>query len=138
MEQKAKQFRKRNAILAGLRQTKSHPSAEALYAMLKPEIPDLSIGTVYRNLNLFKEQGLIISVGTVNGVERFDGNASPHVHFVCTDCGSVLDLEEMVLPPSLTQAAERCCGGQIDACQLTFSGLCRNCINQEKERGELA
>ena len=70
MERTAKHFRKRDAILTCLRQTTVHPSAEWIYAKLKPEIPDLSLGTVYRNLALFKQQGLITSLGTVNGVER--------------------------------------------------------------------
>ena len=76
MEHAPKQFRKRNAILAGLRQSKAHPSAEELFTALKSQIPDLSMGTVYRNLNLFKQQGLAISVATVSGVERFDGNTA--------------------------------------------------------------
>ena len=72
MERTAKHFRKRDAILSCLRQTTEHPSADWVYAKLKPEIPDLALGTVYRNLTLFKDQGLITSLGTVGGVERFD------------------------------------------------------------------
>ena len=79
-----KQFRKRNAILACLRGTTCHPSAEKLYQMLQQEHPDISLATVYRNLALFKSQGLIASVATVDGVERFDGNIEPHVHFICS------------------------------------------------------
>ena len=74
MNPPVKQFRKRNAILAYLKETKEHPSAEMVFTHLKPEIPDLSLGTVYRNLTKFREQGDIISLGAVNGVERFDGN----------------------------------------------------------------
>ena len=127
MERTAKHFRKRDAILACLRQTTVHPSAEWVYAQLKPEIPDLSLGTVYRNLALFKEQGLITSLGTVKGVERFDGNTAPHVHYVCTGCGKVLDLEGMSVPESLSAAAARCAGCQVSGCQLTFTGTCENC-----------
>ena len=64
MERTAKHFRKRDAILTCLRQTTVHPSADWVYARLKPEYPDLSLGTVYRNLALFKEQGKILSLGT--------------------------------------------------------------------------
>ena len=56
------------------------------------------MGTVYRNLSLFKQQGLAISVATVKGVERFDGNTDPHVHFICNDCGAVIDLMDMDVP----------------------------------------
>ena len=126
-----KQFRKRNAILDYLRNTDVHPSAEMVYNHLKPEIPDLSSGTVYRNLSMFKDKGEIISIGTVGGVERFDGNAAPHVHFVCTDCESVTDLPKIAVPEVLNQEVNAQTGGQINMCQLTFVGQCKNCIGGE-------
>ena len=128
MEPGSKRFRKRDAILDYLRHTTEHPSAETVYAALKAEIPDLSLGTVYRNLNLFKEQGLAITVGTVKGVERFDGNVNPHVHFFCTDCGAVLDLPKMDVPQQLVSTAAGQIGGTVEQCQMTFTGLCRDCV----------
>ena len=133
MEQKTKHFRKRDAILTCLRETKVHPSADWVYAQLKPEIPDLSLGTVYRNLSLFKEQGLIQSLGTVKGVERFDGDTHSHVHFICTDCGCVQDIEGMPQLPSLRASAEHDLGSQIAGCQITFTGRCRDCMEINKE-----
>ena len=130
MEATSKHFRKRDAILACLRSTKVHPSAEWVFAQLKPSIPDLSLGTVYRNLALFRQQGQIISVGTVNGVERYDGNPRPHVHFICTDCSAVLDLDEMTVPDSLVHKAAGSTGGAVRECHLTFTGSCENCINK--------
>ena len=132
-----KHFRKRDAILDYLRQSKAHPSAETIYTDLKPQIPDLAMGTVYRNLTHFKQQGLVSSVATVSGVERFDGNTAPHVHFICTDCDAVIDLHEMEVPESLSSAAERCCGGQVSGCQLSFTGVCRTCTIIKKS-GESA
>ena len=127
MEQTEKHFRKRSAILSCLRATKSHPSAEWIFRQLKPEIPDLSLATVYRNLTLFRQQGLIASIGTVNGVERFDGNTKPHVHFVCSQCGRVDDLPAVQVPDSLKDQACRDTGAEISACQLTFHGVCGCC-----------
>ena len=127
METSQKQFRKRNAILAYLQSVTNHPSAEMVFTHLKQEIPDLSMGTVYRNLNLFKNQGLAVSVATVKGVERFDGNTDPHVHFICSDCDAVIDLMEMEIPQALRSAAESCSGGQVADCHLTFTGLCKEC-----------
>ncbi len=138
MTQPKKHFRKRDAILTCLQESKSHPSAEAIYTRLKPVIPDLSLGTVYRNLNLFKQQGLAISVATVSGVERFDGDTHPHVHFLCNGCDAVIDLETMAVPESLKEAARQSSGGQIDACSLSFTGLCRECLNDHKKSGESA
>ena len=131
-----KHFRKRDAILSYLQGTTSHPSAEMVFAGLKPQIPDLSLGTVYRNLSLFKQQGLVSSVATVNGVERFDGNTDPHVHFICNDCDAVIDLMEMQIPPALHNAAESCCGGQVSDCQLSFTGQCRSCLEKNEKGGE--
>ena len=127
-----KHFRKRDAILTCLRQTTVHPSAEWIFTQLKPEIPDLSMGTVYRNLTLFKEQGVIASVGTVKGVERFDGNTDPHVHFLCTQCGAVVDLTGLAVPEELNKAAATETGGQVGTCQLTFTGICMECLNNSE------
>ena len=131
MELSTKQFRKRNAILECLKNTQAHPSAETLFQMLQQEHPDISLATVYRNLTLFKNQGLIQSLGTVNGIERFDGNTEPHVHFVCGSCNSVLDLPELDPPESLCSAAAKATGGQVTGCQLIFTGTCQDCLNQE-------
>ena len=133
METTTKQFRKRNAILAYLRQTKEHPSAEMVFNHLKPEYPDLSLGTVYRNLAMFKEKGEIMSVGTVNGVERFDGNTMPHVHFVCTGCSAVTDLPQIAVPEELNNRVTQETGGVIDTCQLTFVGICQTCKEGKQE-----
>lgn len=122
-----KHFRKRSAILACLRSTTTHPSAEWVYEQVKQEIPDISLATVYRNLALFKSQGLIQSVATVNGVERFDSNVAPHVHFLCTGCDKILDLPQLEIPAALCREAARQSGSVIESCQLSFTGLCPDC-----------
>ena len=127
MESSGKQFRKRNAILDFLRHSDQHPSAETIYAQLKPEIPDLSLGTVYRNLNLFKQQGLIRSLGSVNGVERFDGIVVPHVHFICSRCGRICDVKQIHVPEQLCQTAAAEVHASVDQCMLTFFGVCDDC-----------
>lgn len=126
-----KQFRKRNAILSYLQATNEHPSAEMVYMGLKESCPDLSLATVYRNIALFRNQGLIQSVGTVKGIERFDGNTAPHVHFICNECGSVLDLPEVEAPAQLTQAVENGTGGKVNMYSLSFTGTCKNCLKNK-------
>ena len=127
MESRSKHFRKRDAILEYMRQTDAHPSAETVHAGLKATIPYLSLGTVYRNLSLFKQQGMIQSLGSVQGVERFDGNVEPHVHFICTGCGKIQDLHEMQVPQDLSDQAANLANARIRMCQLTFSGECEDC-----------
>lgn len=131
MEPKTKQFRKRNAILACLQSTRAHPSAEMLHEMLSQEHPDISLATVYRNLSLFKEQGTIQSLGMVDGIERFDGNTTPHVHFICNCCSAVIDLPEIAVPDQLRSVVEQTTGGKVSECQLSFSGTCKTCCEQE-------
>lgn len=128
MEEKGKQFRKRNAILTCLRASHEHPSAEMIHSDLRQEHPDISLATIYRNLAMFKSQGIIASLGTVAGVERFDGNTEPHVHFICTQCARVQDLPGVVAPQTLCAAAAKDAGGEVSACQLTFTGTCSNCL----------
>ena len=122
----AKQFKKRNAILQCLRSTDAHPSAEMVHQMLRESYPDISLATVYRNLNLFKEQGLISSVCSVHGTERFDAETTPHVHFVCDCCDRVLDLAQITIPEALTHQVDDT-GCRVSGCSLTFTGLCREC-----------
>ena len=132
MEQKTKQFRKRNAILSCLRSTDVHPSAETLHEMLRPEYPDISLATVYRNLALFKQQGIIQSLGTVGGIERFDGNIDPHVHFICSSCHAVTDLPQISVPDQLRSIVENATGGIVGDCQLSFAGTCQSCCRKEQ------
>ena len=135
MEVSTKHFRKRDAILQYLQSVTDHPSAEKVFTQLKAQIPDLSMGTVYRNLNLFKQQGLAVSVATVKGVERFDGNTGPHVHFICQECDAVIDLMDMEIPESLKSVAEHSSGGQIAECQLCFTGICQDCLEKHSVGG---
>ena len=127
MEGSTKQFRKRNAILEVLRETDSHPSAEMVHEMLQKEHPDISLATVYRNLAWFKAQGMIQSVATVRGIERFDANTDSHVHFICSDCDAVLDLHQIEVPRELNSSVEKSSGCQVQGCQLTFVGRCGSC-----------
>ena len=130
----AKQFKKRNAILECLRQTDVHPSAETLYQMLQKEHPDISLATVYRNLARFKNEGVITSLGSVNGIERFDAITEPHVHFICTCCSKVVDLPQMEAPESLCSQVSGETGAQVNGCQLVFTGICRECREKQQAK----
>lgn len=120
--------RKRQAILGVLQATDTHPTAEWVYQALKPSYPNLSLGTVYRNLTRFREDGLIVSVGVVGGQERFDADLHPHGHFVCKRCGAVLDLAEPM--PLGAEDAESVAppGAQVESFELLLRGICPNCL----------
>ena len=120
--------KKRDAILECVRSTDAHPTAEWVFAQLKPQIPDLSLGTVYRNLSILKQEGIIGSMGVVDGMERFERNTEPHVHFICQKCSAVIDVMGIETPMEL--GAQVPCGSVQD-CILTFTGFCNNCVQAD-------
>lgn len=136
MERAVRYSKKREAILAAIRTTTCHPSAEWVYQQLKPRHPDLSLGTVYRNLSFFQKHGLIQSVGVVQGQERFDGIVAPHSHFICNCCGSVLDLPAIEPGGDLDQAVSQQYKLAVQRHELTFYGLCSSCANQQQNYKE--
>lgn len=123
-----KNYAKRSAILECLSKTKAHPSADEVHNMLLRERSDISLATVYRNLALFKKEGIIRSVATVNGIERYDYNTAPHVHFICRECEAVIDLPELEVPSQLMDTATDLTGGSVEQCNLSFVGVCKHCL----------
>ena len=120
--------RKRQAIYEFLLSTKEHPSAEWIYNVLKSEYPDLSLGTVYRNLKLLEDNGAVKSVAVVDGRERYDALMSPHSHFVCSKCGRVIDV---FLKNEISDMAENLKingANKIDSFSLIYYGVCDKCF----------
>ena len=138
MERTIRYSKKREAILQAIQSTSVHPSAEWVYQTLKPGHPDLSLGTVYRNLALLREQGRIKSVGVVNGQERFDGLTAPHSHFVCSRCGGVTDLHGLALDEDLDRQVGRQYHLVIERHELLFHGVCQTCIHTKNNQEELS
>ncbi len=124
---------KREAIFQTLANTDTHPSAEWVYEQLKPELPGLSLGTVYRNLSVFKEMGLAKSLGVVNGQERFDARMAPHPHFICRKCFAIRDVPKGYgIPDSkLYDSVGMECGVKVENHCITFYGLCSSCMDEE-------
>ena len=123
--------KQRELVLRKVEELCDHPTAEEIFDKAAPECPGLSLGTVYRNLAMFKQDGEIVSVGTVAGLERFDGNTAPHAHFVCTACSGVYDVPQDALPEEFVRSAEQATGGEIAAYQLSYYGICSNCKNSK-------
>jgi len=127
-----KSSRKRDAVLNVMRGTRSHPSAQWIYEVLRPEYPDISLGTVYRNLKLFIESGEVVSVGSVDGQERYDARTEPHPHFICTSCGKVIDLDCEMLSDAPYSGIEDKTGLKIESHSITYKGLCADCVQHGK------
>ncbi|MDR0600154.1 MAG: transcriptional repressor [Treponema sp.] len=128
----------REAILELLRSTGSHPGAQWVYDQLRPLIPGLSLGTVYRNISFFRKEGQVNSLGVINGEERFDGVTEPHPHLVCSRCGKVFDLPKEQVEV-LTDRRGGTWGGDagftIDFHRTVFYGLCGLCGRRPPDTG---
>ena len=126
---KAKKYsRKREAILAKIGSTTCHPTADWVYQELRKDYPDLSLGTVYRNLVLFRDEGSIVSVATVGGKERYDGNVLPHGHFVCEHCMAVIDMDVMDNQAEFALDPENLHGCKVERVSITAYGTCCACL----------
>lgn len=122
--------KKRQAILDYMRSTNCHPTAEWIYEHLREVYPDLSLATVYRNLNQLKEAGLVRSMGVLNDHEHFDAKMEPHSHAVCTGCGAIVDLDDMKVSQEMICEVESAVGYRIADVSLQFTGLCRECLKK--------
>lgn len=118
--------KQREAILRALMSTKSHPTADLIYDKAREEIPNISKGTVYRNLKILREMGEISELNLSGTVSRFDCKQETHYHFRCDRCGSVFDIDEPVNNEIDERVAQRT-GFQISHHQLEFRGLCKEC-----------
>jgi len=127
-----KYSRKREAIKEKLMSTKSHPTAEWIHRELKSEHPDIGIATVYRNLSEFRENGEIVSLGSINGQERFDAELSRHDHFICEDCGAIIDIPGEEGSEDSYKAIPSEIGAVITRHHVTYYGKCRNCQEGHK------
>lgn len=125
-----KYSRQRECIKDFLAGRYDHPTAETVYMNVKEDFPNISLGTVYRNLSLLAELGEIQKISTGIGPDRFDGNPEPHYHFFCNKCGSVIDLE-MEGINHINVIAGSQFDGQIDGNITYFYGRCPDCLKQK-------
>ena len=123
-----KHSRQRDAIRDNLMNRYDHPTAETVYMDIKEDFPNISLGTVYRNLSLLSDLGEIQKISTGAGPDRFDGNVKPHCHFQCRMCYNVLDIP-FEYPEELNAHASKNFPGIIEGNTIQFFGLCPGCIN---------
>ena len=103
-----------------------HPTADMIYEKLRSRLPNLSLGTVYRNLRYLEEMGKVRRISTKQSMERYDARCEEHAHFICDICGSVKDMDRIDM-----QAVEQAChmenGDTIQWMDLFLGGKCKNC-----------
>jgi len=124
---KIRMTKQRKTIMKILKNTNSHPTADTIYEEVKKEIPKISLGTVYRNLNLLEELNEIMVINYTNAQSHYDGVTKNHYHFRCNNCGRVFDLDLDVLDEDVDKYVEKNTDFQIDEHRLEFYGLCPDC-----------
>lgn len=124
-----KHSKQREAIKLYLMSRKDHPTAEAVYAHVKGEYPNISLGTVYRNLTFLVDNGQAIKVPCDEGSVHFDANVQPHPHFQCRKCGAIIDLDfdGTEYEQALNNAAAAGFKGTVEGNVTFFYGLCPSC-----------
>jgi Fur family peroxide stress response transcriptional regulator len=127
-----KRSRQREKILELLQGTKVHPTADWLYDRLKGEFPNLSMGTVYRNLNILVEQGKVDRIDFGSTFDRFDANVGPHYHFICEQCGTIFDLE-LPIDDSLNRRVDELTPFRVKRHSIEFYGLCGRCQGNRRD-----
>lgn len=125
-----KYSRQRESIKANLMSRKDHPTADAVYAGIREEFPSISLGTVYRNLNLLVELGEAQKLTFGDGKDHFDADTSLHYHFVCRGCGAVLDLP-MEPFSDIDQKAQASTDCRIEDHTVFFFGRCAVCLKKQ-------
>ena len=121
-----KHSKQRDMIKEFLMTRKDHPTADVVYMNVRQQNPNISLGTVYRNLTLLADIGEIARLRVGDGVDHFDADTSPHYHFVCQECDSVIDLEMDSIEGIVNTAASNL-GGEIQGHVTYFYGKCPNC-----------
>jgi len=134
MEEAAARFRmtrQRRIMLEELAKMRSHPTADEVHRAVRRSLPRVSLGTVYRNLEMLSSQGRIRKLDAAGSRARFDGKTTDHYHVVCTRCGVVSDLP-MAPKEEMNRAAQAESDFRITGHSLTFKGLCPECWRKEQ------
>jgi Fur family peroxide stress response transcriptional regulator len=125
-----KRSRQRERILELLQGTGAHPTADWVYDRLKAEFPNLSMGTVYRNLNILVEQGLLNRIDFGSTFDRFDAKVGPHYHFICEKCGAIVDLP-LPIDETLNRKVGEYTPFVVSRHRIEFYGICDRCQSGE-------
>jgi Fur family transcriptional regulator, peroxide stress response regulator len=123
----AKHTRQRLEIFREVASSLSHPGAEEVFKAVRSRLPSVSLDTVYRTLWFLKELGVIRTVGPKRETINFDGDVTPHHHYMCSKCGCTFDLETEDVAPGCLPKKE-CRFGSVSHVYVEVTGVCRNCM----------
>ena len=131
---KTRMTNQRRIILEELRKVDTHPTVDELYTIVKARMPHISLGTVYRNLDLLADMGEVLKIDSAGTMRRFDGRVEPHRHVRCQGCGKVADVfTDEAVGPGI--GALRVPGFRITTVRVDYDGICEEC---ERKAAEMA
>lgn len=125
---KVKNTYQRQVIIEELSKVKTHPTADEVYEMVRKRLPNISLGTVYRNLEMMANRDIILKLDIAGRKRRFDYNTAKHYHLRCDVCGAVSDLELKQLQDIEAQLDSLIGSGGITNFNIEFKGKCEQCI----------
>jgi len=129
MPKATRMTKQKKVILDILRSSSCHPSADWVYEQARKAIPDISLGTVYRNLNVLKDMGAILELNYGSTYSRYDGTSDNHYHFFCEKCKNLFDVNIPVYQ-GLDKMVEDTCGYDVNHHRMEFYGVCNECKMQ--------
>ncbi len=121
----------RQIILEELGKVTTHPTANEVYDMVRKRLPRIGLGTIYRNLELMAESGIILKLEVGGTQKRFDATVETHYHIRCTGCGRVDDID-IEVQEKINEIAAKSCDYKILGHHIEFSGICKNCSEKEQ------
>ncbi len=122
------------AVLAAVKGANHHPDAKWVYGVVSREIPDISLGTVYRALASLSAEGLIKEYQQADGPSLYDPNTEEHFHIRCSSCGRIQDVPPVTLPNEMFEAIRQASEfARVDQFRLEFGGICAICAEETRD-----
>lgn len=128
---RTRETRQRRVVYDTIQKTHSHPTADWIFERVRAEVPKISLGTVYRNLSVLKEEGVIREIYGTDRRAHYDADLSPHGHFICTDCGQIWDV--FGIPEVDWRTLKELVGCEVAEQKLDFQGRCAACCVAENK-----
>lgn len=129
---RSRETRQRRMVYETIKKTNSHPTADWIFEQVRTDVPKISLGTVYRNLSVLKDDGVIREILGIDRRAHFDADLSPHAHFICISCGQILDV--FGIPEVDWRTQKELVGCQVTDQRIDFQGHCATCCLAEAEK----
>jgi len=122
----------RKVVLEELKKTTAHPTADELYETVRKRLPNVSLGTVYRNLEILSACGQALKLDLGEGKKRFDATMEPHYHLRCVKCGRVIDVPYVPVDREIEDHFRGIASFKITDVHVHFEGICEDCLKKEQ------